>query len=80
MVCKKGINFDEECWNSYPTVKTKVSQNYFKNFRVTMESNHLRDFGQSENVFNLNKSDLEIRNISKLCIILAEFVEKFRTN
>lgn len=67
---KSALLFEEESWNCYPFTRTKYSHKLFKSFNVDIESKYLPDLGQSENVFNLNPSELAQRTIGINTIII----------
>ena len=51
---QKSLKFREQCWDSYPTCKTEVKNEYFgSNFDIEINSIHLPDAGTTENPFNL---------------------------
>lgn len=62
---KSALIFEEEGWNCYPYTRTKYRHKLFKSFNIDIESKYLGDLGQSENVFNLSKSELSSRVIGK---------------
>ena len=66
---KSALSFEEESWNSYPYTRTKYKHKLFKSFNIDIESKYLPDLGQSENAFNLNKSELACRTIDFIDIV-----------
>ena len=60
-----ALLFEEESWNCYPHTRTKYSHKLFKSFNIDIESKYISDYGQNENVFNLNRNELSIRSVGK---------------
>jgi len=58
---KSALLFEEESWNSYPYTRTKFHHRMFKSFNIDIESKYLADLGDTENTFNLTKSELACR-------------------
>lgn len=55
---KGSLEFQEEAWNAYPYCKTVVTNDYMKkNFKISIETWHKPDFGDTENVHNLSPED-----------------------
>jgi len=66
MVAPKGaMMLHEEAWNAYPYCKTVISNpGYMKeNFYIIVETYHLGDDGQQENVHELDKQKLKNRQV-----------------
>jgi len=66
MIAPNGsLEIHEEAWNAYPYCKTVVSNpGYMKeNFYITIETYHLGDRGDSENVHELDKKALKERTV-----------------
>ena len=68
---KGGLDLHEEAWNAYPYCKTVITNpNYMKdNFKVVIETLHLPDNGNSENVLGKSKKELDVIVIDLLDII-----------
>jgi len=66
MIAPTGsLEVHEEAWNAYPYCKTVVSNpGYMKdNFYITIETFHIADRGQQENVHELDKKALKERQV-----------------
>jgi len=66
MLAPKGsMEFHEEAWNAYPYCKTVISNpGYMKdNFVIIIESLHLPDKGDKQNVHELSPDKLKIREV-----------------
>lgn len=65
MAPKGTLEFHEEAWNAYPFCRTVINNpDYMKeNFFIKIESLHVADKGQSENVFNLPPDLLAKREV-----------------
>jgi len=66
MVAPKGsLEVHEEAWNAYPYCKTVLSNpGYMKdNFYIVIETYHLADRGDQENVHELDKKKLKDRSV-----------------
>jgi len=66
MIAPTGsLEVHEEAWNAYPYCKTVVSNpGYMKdNFYITIETYHIGDRGQQENVHELDKKALKERQV-----------------
>jgi len=66
MIAPAGaLEIHEEAWNAYPYCKTVLSNpGYMKdNFYITIETYHLADKGESENVHELDKKKLKERTV-----------------
>lgn len=70
---KSALLFEEESWNCYPYTRTKYRHKMFKGFNIDIESKYLPDYGQSDNVFNLSKSELNSRSVGKTLYSLSIF-------
>jgi hypothetical protein len=59
------MEIHEEAWNAYPYCKTIISNpDYMKqNFFITIESLHLPDHGEKQNVHELSAEKLKLREI-----------------
>ena len=66
---KSALSFEEESWNSYPYTRTKYKHRLFKSFNIDIESKYLPDLGQTENAFNLSKTELAMRTIDYIYIV-----------
>lgn len=66
---KSALLFEEESWNSYPYTRTKYRHKLFKSFNIDIESKYLADYGQTENTFNLTKSELASRIVDYIDIV-----------
>lgn len=62
--------FDEKSWNSFPHCKTIITQpGYFKEcFEVTVLTINKEDLGETENIHNLSKKELEQREVIRVDI------------
>ena len=60
-----SLELQEEAWNAYPYCKTVLSNpNYMKeNFFIKIETFHYADRGTSENIHQLDKKQLEKREV-----------------
>ncbi|XP_024026364.1 phosphatidylinositol transfer protein 2 [Morus notabilis] len=58
-----ALVMQEEAWNAYPRCKTVIQCPYFTKFRLTIETVHKADNGQSENVHGLSKEQLAARQV-----------------
>ncbi|XP_017301021.2 phosphatidylinositol transfer protein alpha isoform [Diaphorina citri] len=66
MIAPKGsLEIHEEAWNAYPYCKTVITNpGYMKeNFFITIESYHIADAGQQENVHDLPADKLKVREV-----------------
>ncbi|XP_027086669.1 uncharacterized protein [Coffea arabica] len=63
-----ALVMQEEAWNSYPRCKSVIQCPYFTKFRLTIETIHKADNGQSENVHGLSKNELAAREVEVLDI------------
>ncbi len=66
---KSALLFEEESWNSYPYTRTKYRHKMFKSFNIDIESKYLADCGETENTFNLTKSELACRIVDYIDIV-----------
>jgi hypothetical protein len=66
---KSALLFEEESWNCYPYTRTKYRHKMFKGFNIDIESKYLPDYGVSNNVFNLSKSELHNRSVEYIDIV-----------
>ncbi|XP_011503545.1 PREDICTED: phosphatidylinositol transfer protein alpha isoform [Ceratosolen solmsi marchali] len=62
---KSSLEIHEEAWNAYPYCKTVISNpGYMKeNFIIIIESYHIGDIGDQENVHELPPNKLKIREV-----------------
>jgi len=62
---KGSLEFKEEAWNAYPYCKTVVTNpEYMKEkFRISIETMHTADRGESDNVHRLTPEELKKREI-----------------
>jgi len=60
-----SLELHEEAWNAYPYTKTVSSHPAFKkdNFSIVIETYHIGDNGQSENVHELDNEKLKERTV-----------------
>ncbi|KAL2651867.1 hypothetical protein R1flu_019995 [Riccia fluitans] len=58
-----SLIIEEEAWNAYPKCKTVLKCPYFTRFRLTIETIHVADNGQSHNVHNLPNELLNNRKV-----------------
>ena len=65
-----SLEFLEEAWNAYPHIKTVVTNpSYMKDgFELRIESMHLPDLGESENVHNLPEKEWKNTEVIKIDI------------
>jgi len=71
MIAPSGsLKIHEEAWNAYPYCKTVISNpDYMEGkFYIVIESYHIGDKGQSENVHELDKEMLEERTVVSIDI------------
>ena len=71
MVAPKGsLEVHEEAWNAYPYCKTVLSNpGYMKdNFYIIIESYHIADRGEQENVHELEDKKLKKRTVVNIDI------------
>lgn len=66
---KSALLFEEEAWNAYPYARTKYRHKLFKSFNIDVESKYLADSGETENTFNLSKSELAMRQVDYIDIV-----------
>ncbi|KAG0565067.1 hypothetical protein KC19_8G161400 [Ceratodon purpureus] len=64
----KFMYIEEEAWNAYPKCKTVLKCPYLNRFKLTIETIHVADNGNSPNVHNLNKEALAARKVENLDI------------
>ena len=67
---KGSLDIHEEAWNAYPYCKTVITNpDYMKgNFEICIQSLHLPDLGESENVHNLPEKDWKNTEVIKIDI------------
>ncbi|XP_038693651.1 phosphatidylinositol transfer protein 1-like [Tripterygium wilfordii] len=63
-----ALVMQEEAWNAYPRCKTVIKCPYFTRFSLTIDTIHLADSGQSENVHGLSKEQLAARQVENIDI------------
>ncbi|CAM6102930.1 unnamed protein product [Calypogeia fissa] len=63
-----SLLIEEEAWNAYPKCKTVLKCPYFNRFKLTIETIHIADNGQSTNVHNLPSSTLDNRRVETIDI------------
>jgi hypothetical protein len=63
---------EEEAWNAYPKCKAVLKCPYFTKFKITVETVHLADNGQSANVHKLPSSALQTRKVQMIDIASNE--------
>ena len=71
MVAPKGsLEIHEEAWNAYPYCKTVLSNpGYMKgNFQLIVETYHLPDRGNQDNVHELEEKKLKKRGVVRIDI------------
>nr|KAG5713131.1 hypothetical protein BaRGS_007658 [Batillaria attramentaria] len=75
---KGSLEMDEEAWNAYPYCRTVVSNpKYMKgNFFIVIESFHAPDRGDQENVHQLSKEELAIREVHHIDIANGALVSR----
>nr|XP_011461341.1 PREDICTED: phosphatidylinositol transfer protein 2-like isoform X2 [Fragaria vesca subsp. vesca] len=66
-----ALIMQEEAWNAYPRCKTVIKCPYFTKFQLTIETVHMADNGQSENVHGLSKEKLAARDVEIVDIASA---------
>ncbi|CAL2037074.1 unnamed protein product [Caenorhabditis brenneri] len=52
-----ALEAHEEAWNAYPVTKTRYSTPMMDRFSLEVETLYFDDYGQQENVFNLNEKE-----------------------
>ncbi|KAK7506007.1 hypothetical protein BaRGS_00002729 [Batillaria attramentaria] len=79
---KGSLEMDEEAWNAYPYCRTVVSNpKYMKgNFFIVIESFHAPDRGDQENVHQLSKEELAIREVHHIDIANGALVSRGKTH
>ena len=66
---KGSLEFVEEAWNAYPYIKTVITNSYLKeNFEICIQSKHLTDLGESENVHKLPENEWKKTEVIKVDI------------
>ena len=67
---KGALNIQEEAWNAYPYCKTVITNpEYMKaGFEICIQSLHLPDLGDSENVHKLSEKDWKNTEVIKIDI------------
>lgn len=75
---KGSMDILEEAWNAYPMCKTVISNPTYMadNFEVIVQTLHLTDFGESENVHKLPESEWSQTEIIHIDIANNELVNK----
>ncbi|KAG6541652.1 hypothetical protein Mapa_016917 [Marchantia paleacea] len=63
-----SLIIEEEAWNAYPKCKTVLKCPYFARFKLTIETIHVADSGQSHNVHNLSNDALNNRKVETVDI------------
>ncbi|XP_043703800.1 phosphatidylinositol transfer protein 2-like [Telopea speciosissima] len=58
----------EEAWDAYPRCKTVIKCPYYPKFLLTIETIHMADNGNSENVHGLSKELLKARKVETIDI------------
>lgn len=59
---------EERAWNAYPYMKTELTCPYFPSLKLTVESRHLPDTGNTPNALHLSQESLSLRQVSSLSI------------
>jgi len=66
---KSALLLEENAWNAYPYCRTILTNDYMKqDFTLTIESLHLADRGEQENVHRLSREDLAKREVVRIDI------------
>ncbi|CAM6091152.1 unnamed protein product [Calypogeia fissa] len=63
-----ALVIEEEAWNAYPKCKTILKCPYFPKFKLTIETMHVADSGETSNALNLSKSALSSRKVETIDI------------
>eukprot|EP00475_Leptophrys_vorax_P030996 TRINITY_DN46797_c0_g1_i1.p1 TRINITY_DN46797_c0_g1~~TRINITY_DN46797_c0_g1_i1.p1 ORF type:complete len:312 (-),score=12.79 TRINITY_DN46797_c0_g1_i1:498-1433(-) len=67
-----SLKLEEQNWNAYPHSKTVLRCPYFAKFKITIESMHVEDRGDSENALGLDADVLRLRKVERLDIASHE--------
>lgn len=67
-----ALRMEEKNWNAYPHSKTELRCPYFSKFKITIESMHIADRGETENALNLPAEKLSLRKVDKVDIASVE--------
>jgi len=71
-----ALMLEEEAWNAYPYCKTVLTSPFMEDkFKFIIETRHVADRGDSENVHNLSEKDLKKREV-EIIDITADLPEK----
>jgi len=71
-----ALMLEEEAWNAYPYCKTVLTSPFMQDkFKFIIETRHVADRGESENVHNLPEKELKKREV-EIIDITAEAPEK----
>lgn len=70
-----SLLIEEEAWNAFPKCKTILKCPYFPKFKLTIETMHVADNGQSPNALNLPRSELTSRTVEMIDI--ASFAQDY---
>lgn len=67
---KGSLEVHEEAWNAYPYCKTVITNpDYMKqNFLISIETMHVQDDGNQENVHQLSPEELKLREVIRIDI------------
>lgn len=67
-VSTKFMYIEEEAWNAFPKCKTVLKCPYLNRFKLTIETIHVADNGNTVNAHNLDKDALALRKVEYLDI------------
>lgn len=73
---KTALRVEEEAWNAYPYTKTRHTCPFIDKFFIDIETHYLEDYGQTENVFKLSKSESKHLEIDLIDPIKDNFPNK----
>lgn len=67
---KGSLEIQEDAWNAYPYCRTVITNPLYmkENFYIIIESYHAPDRGQTENIHQLPKDELDMREVQHLDI------------
>ncbi|CAI5517221.1 unnamed protein product [Closterium sp. Naga37s-1] len=68
----EALRLEEKNWNAFPRCRTEISCPYFSNYKITTDSFHVADRGESENALKLSDAELELRKVDHVDIASAD--------
>ncbi|XP_033115448.1 phosphatidylinositol transfer protein alpha isoform-like isoform X1 [Anneissia japonica] len=74
---KGSLEMHEKAWNAYPYCRTEISNSYMKdNFALIIETMHVEDDGQQENIHKLSPEELATRTVEHIDIAMDPIEER----